>query len=1156
MSDGRVQIDAILDDSGVTSGVARIKASLKSIKSADSAVDFSGIKSAGSALAGIGKTLSIGVTAPMAALGKSIVGTSVNFLSLRQDAHVAFTTMMGSAEAASQMLQRLYTFAKTTPFSYDSILQASQSLVAMGMNAEDVVPTLKAVGDAAASSGKGQAAFAAITDTLGKMSAQSNVSLDDMWSLSDNGVQALQILANKAGVSVEDMRKRISDGAVGSKWAIDALVDGIENGTDGVAGSTAKMGGQMSSLKQTWTGATDTMRSAWRNFALAAMGESDNVASSSSKVLDSLVPMVHGVTELLNTAASKMREAGVSVTPIIDKVTELLGKLNDKIASMSPDQVRAVAKALMLFAAAGPVLTVAGKAIEKVGGALEKVGKLRETVSRVKDALSGIRGAADGAASAGEALSSAMGSASESNRIYANSADDAALKTHMAEQAQKALEEANGAATASVEKGAEAMASSKAASVEMAAATMASNVAFTAAAAAVVFGAMAVNDYVTKQRNLHDATVGLTQATGSLASGSRDSAGAFREQGDAADSASNALEGLYVDVDASTERQAQLKDKIEATHDSYKSGKAELEGYVRTINDLANKSGLSADEQARLELAVKGFNKVTGESISIVDAQNGKLSENTDKINEMMKAWEDTALAEANSQALSDIIKEEQTKTDELSVARDRLSAVQDENYKRYVQGHQSVEEYNTELRTEANNYADLVEQQKAVSDSKENIISKQRASVAASEAEKAGLSDVAVSLAGLTAENKTLYDTLDKSGISVNDFSKALSDAGVTADNWSSSGDAVISTLESMGVELSDAQKHAIMYNETPLKDKEAEAKIEHTSVGDAVGILLAYDGTPIRDKYGNAVVASQTVVDAEGNIRDYNGEEVMYKDAVANVNDMTLVDATGHIVEYNATDPDYKSGIASVVSSTVVKSTDNIRTYNRTNPQRKSASVSISDNINSVIGRIRSFNNMSLVSKSATVTTTYVTNIVKNTLGHAKGGILVPQHASGAIIHPLATGGIVNRPTLLNLVGEDGAEAVFPLTNKRYSSVFAGTLAEELMKVLGRMPGTGSGIDWNASTGMHQSAMALGIAADKLGTIGDALSAGDASTRGDTGGSMSMQAMTDLLSKMDRQVVNIYLNDVQVNSDEEMRTVTREYVEMLYRKAVGNVG
>lgn len=1133
MSDGRVQIDAILDDSDVTSGVARIKASLKSIKGADSAVDFSGIKSAGKALTGIGKTLSIGVTAPMAALGKSIVGTSVNFLSLRQDAHVAFTTMMGSADAASQMLQRLYTFAKTTPFSYDSILQASRSLVAMGMSAEDVVPTLRAVGDAAASSGKGQAAFAAITDTLGKMSAQSNVSLDDMWSLSDNGVQALQILANKSGVSVEEMRKRISNGAVGSKWAIDALVDGIEHGSDGVAGATAKMGGQMGSLKQTWTGATDTMRSAWRNLALAAMGESDNVASSSSKVLDSLVPMVHGVTELLNTTASKLREAGVSVTPIIDKVTELLGKLNDKIASMSPEQVRAVAKALMLFAAAGPVLTVAGKAVEKVGSALEKVGKMRETVSRVKETLSGMRKAADDASSAGEALSNAMGSASDSNRIYANSANDAALKTYMAEQAQKAFEEANSAATASVEKGAEA--AKGAGSITAAAASMATGAATTLGAALATLVITGLYQWNTRTRALSDSNTTLAGTAAMLA-------GSMGRVGDAASSTGTSMKALNVDLDASASRSMQLAQSIQSTADGFAGSTAALAQHIAKIEELTSKSELSATEQDALRAAVAGYNSITGESVEVTDALHGTLSASADELRDNASAWREAAAAAAQAEMMNQIMTEQAKTQQELTTAYGDLTRAQEDYAEAVKSGNEGEIRRAGEVLTKAQEAVDglkgkldsLNDSMKATESWGAQFSGTLDAETASAAAAAAGLDEMAQKLAGLTAGSSELTGVLSDNGISVVTFAAALEQAGVTADNWSQSGDAIISTLESMGVQLSDTQKEMLGFNSTELEDKEATAEVDSVSVEEATGDLKEYDGTPILDKSGNAVVASETVVDAQGNIMKYDGTPLYYKDARANVNSHTVVDAKGNIIRYN-----------------------------NTRMNSKNANATVHHSLPSVIGHIDAYNGRRLQNKSATITTTIINrtvNIVESIgssiFGHAKGGVLVPRHARGGIIHPLATGGIVHRPTLLNLVGEDGAEAVFPLTNKRYSSVFAGTLAEELMKVLGRMPGTGSGIDWNASTGMHQSAQALGIAADKLGTIGDALSANDAYARGDTGGSMSMQAMTDLISGMDRQVINIYLNDVQVNSDEDMRRATREYVEMLYRKAVGNVG
>ncbi|MFQ9180792.1 MAG: hypothetical protein ACLR3C_13525 [Eggerthella lenta] len=75
-------------------------------------------------------------------------------MSLRESAQTAFTTMLGSGEAASKMIGDLYTFAKKTPFKFDGMMQSAQQLISMGMAAENVIPTLTAVGDAAAASGK------------------------------------------------------------------------------------------------------------------------------------------------------------------------------------------------------------------------------------------------------------------------------------------------------------------------------------------------------------------------------------------------------------------------------------------------------------------------------------------------------------------------------------------------------------------------------------------------------------------------------------------------------------------------------------------------------------------------------------------------------------------------------------------------------------------------------------------------------------------------------------------------------------------------------------------------------------------------------------------------------------------------------------------
>lgn len=88
-------------------------------------------------------------------------------------------------------------------------------------------------------------------------------------------------------------------------------------------------------------------------------------------------------------------------------------------------------------------------------------------------------------------------------------------------------------------------------------------------------------------------------------------------------------------------------------------------------------------------------------------------------------------------------------------------------------------------------------------------------------------------------------------------------------------------------------------------------------------------------------------------------------------------------------------------------------------------------------------------LFSKTVDVTTNYKTTGKKN----ASGGIR--YHAEGFIANKFGTGVLLGAR---DYVGEDGAEAIIPLTNKRYTRPFADTVAEQM---LSRMSSSGGGVN-----------------------------------------------------------------------------------------------
>ena len=59
-------------------------------------------------------------------------------------------------------------FAAKTPFEFSQVSQAAQKFIAFGFSAEQVIPTLTAVGDAAAGVGLGAEGINRITLALGR----------------------------------------------------------------------------------------------------------------------------------------------------------------------------------------------------------------------------------------------------------------------------------------------------------------------------------------------------------------------------------------------------------------------------------------------------------------------------------------------------------------------------------------------------------------------------------------------------------------------------------------------------------------------------------------------------------------------------------------------------------------------------------------------------------------------------------------------------------------------------------------------------------------------------------------------------------------------------------------------------------------------------
>jgi len=129
----------------------------------------------------------------------------------------------------------------------------------------------------------------------------------------------------------------------------------------------------------------------------------------------------------------------------------------------------------------------------------------------------------------------------------------------------------------------------------------------------------------------------------------------------------------------------------------------------------------------------------------------------------------------------------------------------------------------------------------------------------------------------------------------------------------------------------------------------------------------------------------------------------------------------------------------------------------------------TSIADNIWSIVNGIKSMTDKTVnVRTNTTVTRTE----------SAQGGIR--YHADGFIANRYGAG------VPLDIVGEDGAEAIIPLTNKRYVRPFADTVAEQMLSRMGGMSGITVNVDYNAGSDVEEMAREIAMTIDRFQRMG----------------------------------------------------------------------
>ncbi len=231
----------------------------------------------------------IGVTAgiaAVAAIAKKAIGGAIRYAASVEQISVAFEVLLGSADAAQDVLEELRQFAVKTPFTFAELAPAAKRLLAFGTTAEDVVDVMRDLGNAAAGNGE---TLNRLVDAYGKVQAKGRASLEELNRFTEAGVPLMRQLAEDLEMTNAELFKFISAGKLGFKQVNTSL----QNLTRG----EGQFAGMLEAQSKTLEGVMSTLKGAVQDLGLAF---ADDLIPFLTTAVTKLTEFVTGVTEVRN----------------------------------------------------------------------------------------------------------------------------------------------------------------------------------------------------------------------------------------------------------------------------------------------------------------------------------------------------------------------------------------------------------------------------------------------------------------------------------------------------------------------------------------------------------------------------------------------------------------------------------------------------------------------------------------------------------------------------------------------------------------------------------------------------------------------------------------------------------------------------------------
>lgn len=306
---------------------AQLRATTTALKAANNGMEGfanSTDKASGKSLAGAiaQGTVMAGV---FSKLGSAALSAAEGFISsgIEYNAQIekyttGFTNMLGSAEAAQQVMSQIQEDAAKTPFDVESLTQANQYLISAGENASYARNTIMALGDAVSATGGGNDELNRMSQNLQQIANTGKATAADIKQFAYAGIDVYGILADYTGKSTAEVQKM----TISYDLLTQALQAASEEGGryyNSMDTQSQTMNGRVSTLKDNVKQLAGLMTGDLSSGIGVAIGKLNDmvVAAQEAYKLDGWSGLIGEITGL-TTVIDKAKSSAVGLKAVFD----------------------------------------------------------------------------------------------------------------------------------------------------------------------------------------------------------------------------------------------------------------------------------------------------------------------------------------------------------------------------------------------------------------------------------------------------------------------------------------------------------------------------------------------------------------------------------------------------------------------------------------------------------------------------------------------------------------------------------------------------------------------------------------------------------------------------------------------------------------------